>query len=475
MVQGAPVSPAGARLDRVPPHSEDAERGALGSILLDGEKVLDFCIERQLTPDSFYVPAHRTVYETMLAMSREGRPIDLLTVTERLQSAGILDRVGGPTALDRLVDATPTAAHAEYYIGIVRDKYLLRRVIETARDAERRCYEAADEATTVLSNVEQAFFDITSSQHGIMRPWEDLIREMVGLLDNSHRGMQGVMTGYADIDHYLQGLKPSNMVVLAARPSVGKTSLAMNIVEHVAVGGRGAAAEPRPVGVFSLEMSCLDLIKRMMCCRAEVSAHAISGGFISQVNHGKLMSAADALVKAPIFLDDTAGLDITELRARARRMKAKHNVELIVIDYLQLLRAPEYSRHGRQVEIAMVSGNIKAMAKELQVPVLVLSQLSRAPEARDDERPKLSDLRDSGSIEQDADVVLMLRRSRRGGGGGGGSGAGAEAAEPDDDRIAILDIAKNRNGPAGLEIRLVFEKEYTRFHDAARGVDDQAG
>ncbi len=470
MAQGAPVSPAGARMDRVPPHSEDAERGVLGSVLLDGEKVLDLCVERQLTPESFYVPAHRTVYETMLAMSREGRPIDLLTVSERLQSAAILDRVGGPTALDRLVDATPTAAHAEYYIGIVRDKYLLRRVIETARDAERRCYDAADEAMSVLSNVEQAFFDITSSQHGVMRPWEDLIKEMIGLLDNTHRGMQGVMTGFADIDHFLQGLKPTNMVVLAARPSVGKTSLAMNIVEHVALGAHDAENRPRPVGVFSLEMSCLDLIKRMMCCRAEVSAHAISGGFISQINHGKLMSAADALVKAPIFLDDTAGLDITELRARARRMKAKHNVELIVIDYLQLLRAPEYSRHGRQVEIAMVSGNIKAMAKELQVPVLVLSQLSRAPEARDDERPKLSDLRDSGSIEQDADVVLLLRRPRRGAGGA----PGAEA-EPEDDRAAILDIAKNRNGPAGIEIRLVFEREYTRFHNAARGVDDAAG
>ncbi len=470
MAQGAPVSPAGARVDRVPPHSDEAERGVLGSVLLDGEKILDLCVERQLLPESFYVPAHRTVYETMLEMSRERRPIDLLTVSERLQSAGLLDRVGGGTALDRLVDATPTAAHAEYYIGIVRDKFLLRCVIDTARDAERRCYESTDDAMGVLSNVEQAFFDITSRQHGSMRPWQDLIHEMVGLLDNTHRGMEGVRCGFRDIDHYLQGLKPSNMVVLAARPSVGKTSLAMNIAENVALGFGDPENRPRPVGVFSLEMSCLDLVKRMMCCKAEVSAHTISGGFISGVNHGKLMAAADALVGAPIFLDDSAGLDITELRARARRMKAKHNVELIVIDYLQLLRAPEYSRHGRQVEITVVSGNIKAMAKELRVPVLVLSQLSRAPEAREDERPKLSDLRDSGSIEQDADVVMLLRRPRR----GTGSGTGPDG-EPEDENTALLDIAKNRNGPAGLEIRMIFQKEYTRFRDAAHGVDEQAG
>lgn len=467
MAQGAPVPAGGSRIERVPPHSEEAERGVLGSVLLDGEKILDLCVERQLTADAFYLPAHRTVFETMLEMSREGRPIDLLTVSERLQSAGLLERVGGPTALDRIVDATPTAAHAEYYIGIVRDKYLLRCVIATARDAERRCHEASDDAMGVLSTVEQAFFDITANQHGIMRPWQDLVREMIGLLDNTHRGMEGVRTGFRDIDHYLQGLKPSNMVVLAARPSVGKTSLAMNIAENVALGVGDPENRPHPVGVFSLEMSCLDLVKRMLCCRAEVSAHAISGGFVSEINHRKLMSAADALVNAPVFLDDTAGLDITELRARARRMKAKHAVELIVIDYLQLLRAPEYSRHGRQVEISVVSGNIKAMAKELRVPVLVLSQLSRAPEARDDERPKLSDLRDSGSIEQDADVVMLLRRPRR--------GVPAAEGEPEDENAAIVDLAKNRNGPAGLEVRMVFQREYTRFRDAAHGVDDQAG
>jgi replicative DNA helicase len=239
----------------------------------------------------------------------------------------------------------------------------------------------------------------------------------------------------------------------------------MNIVEHVALGKGDAQSRPRPVGVFSVEMSCLDLVKRMICCRAEVSGHAIAEGFISQTNHGRLISAADALSNAPIYIDDSAGLDITELRARARRMKSKHNVELIVIDYLQLLRAPEHSRHGRQVEITYVSAGLKAMAKELGLPVLVLSQLSRAPEARGgEEKPKLSDLRDSGSIEQDADIVMLLRRPCR----------TASDQERENRTLAIVEIAKNRNGPAMEEIRMEFDDAYTRFRDAAHGVDEGA-
>jgi replicative DNA helicase len=260
-------------------------------------------------------------------------------------------------------------------------------------------------------------------------------------------------------------MKGGNMIVLAARPSMGKTSLAMNIAENVALGKGDMDCRPRPVGVFSVEMSCLDLVKRMICCRAEVSGHAIADGFISQVNHGRLIAAADALSNAPIYIDDSAGLDITELRARARRMKSKYNVELIIIDYLQLLRAPEHSRHGRQVEITYVSAGLKAMAKELAIPVLVLSQLSRAPEARGgEEKPKLSDLRDSGSIEQDADIVMLLRRPCR----------TASDADRDNRTLAIVEIAKNRNGPAMEDIRMEFDEAFTRFRDGARGVDEAA-
>jgi replicative DNA helicase len=465
MSNDAPVPPVAPRGERVPPHSEDAERGVLGALLLDADTVMDLCVERQLTPASFYDPAHRTIFEAMLAMSRDGRPIDLLTVSERLRGTGVLDRLGGAAALNRIVDATPTSAHAEYYIDIVRDRELLRSIIGAAREAERSCFGPDADAQAVLGRTEQAFFDITAHQHGQMREWPDLVHEIVATFDKEHHGFQGVQTGYRNLDEHMMGMKPGNMIILAARPSMGKTSLAMNIVENVALGRGDALNRAKPVGVFSLEMSCTDLVKRMICCRAEVSAHRIAEGFISDVNHRKLIQAADALTHARIYLDDTAGLEITELRARARRMKAKRNVELIVVDYLQLLRAPEFSRHGRQVEITMVSGGLKAMAKELNVPVLVLSQLSRAPETRGvTEKPKLSDLRDSGSIEQDADMVLLLRRPCR------------IAGDPDHENrtLAVVDLAKNRNGPAREDIRLEFEEEYTRFRDAARGVDEEA-
>ncbi len=465
MANEAPVSSKVTPVERVPPHSEDAERGVLGAVLLDAERVMDFCIERQLVADSFYIPAHRAIFEVMLEMSNAGRPIDLLTVGERLKAAGLLERIGGSTALHRIVDATPTAAHADYYINIVRDRHLLRRVIQAARSAERVCYDPNAEAQNVLGHAEQAFFEITANQHGQMRPWPQLVHEIVATFDNQHRGFMGVATGFRDLDYTIKGMKGGNMVVLAARPSMGKTSLAMNIVENVALGKGDPDARPRPVGVFSVEMSCLDLVKRMICCRAEVSGHVIGDGFISQTNHGRLIAAADALSNAPIYIDDSAGLEITELRARARRMKSKHNVELIVIDYLQLLRAPGNSRDGRQVEITHVSAGLKGMAKELNIPVLVLSQLSRAPEARGgEEKPKLSDLRDSGSIEQDADIVMLLRRPCR----------TANDQEKENRTLAIIEIAKNRNGPAMEEIRMEFDDAYTRFRDAARGVDESA-
>ncbi|MEI8121941.1 MAG: replicative DNA helicase [bacterium] len=465
MANEAPVSSKVTPVERVPPHSEDAERGVLGAVLLDAERVMDFCIERQLVADSFYIPAHRAIFEVMLEMSNAGRPIDLLTVGERLKAAGLLERIGGSTALHRIVDATPTAAHADYYINIVRDRHLLRLVIQAARSAERVCYDPNAEAQNVLGHAEQAFFEITANQHGQMRPWPQLVHEIVATFDNQHRGFMGVATGFRDLDYTIKGMKGGNMVVLAARPSMGKTSLAMNIVENVALGKGDPDARPRPVGVFSVEMSCLDLVKRMICCRAEVSGHAIGDGFISQTNHGRLIAAADALSNAPIYIDDSAGLEITELRARARRMKSKHNVELIVIDYLQLLRAPGNSRDGRQVEITHVSAGLKGMAKELNIPVLVLSQLSRAPEARGgEEKPKLSDLRDSGSIEQDADIVMLLRRPCR----------TANDQEKENRTLAIIEIAKNRNGPAMEEIRMEFDDAFTRFRDAARGVDESA-
>ncbi|MBN1558512.1 MAG: replicative DNA helicase [Lentisphaerae bacterium] len=460
-------SPPRAAVDRVPPYSEEAERGVLGSVLLDAERVMDLCIEAQITPDSFHVPAHRHVYESLLDLARESRAIDVVTLTEQMQKAGRLEPVGGAVFLERLIDGTPTAAHAEYYVDLVRQKHLLRCIIECSREAEGECYTSQDSADLVLGRVEQAFMDITERQHGAMTSWKAAIQrtmEHVEHILTTRRGLTGISTGYANLDARLHGLREGEMVVLAARPSMGKTALAMNIAERVALGERDPDRTARPVGIFSLEMSHEALVLRMLCSHARVEAFKISGGYISHADHGNLTAAASVLSKARIYLDDTGGLDILELRARARRMRKKHEVQLIVVDYLQLLHSQEYARQGRQLETAHISGNLKAMAKELRVPVLVLSQLSRAGEQRGerDKRPKLSDLRDSGAIEQDADVVCMLRRPCKYG------------EEDEDPLLAVVDVAKQRNGPTG-EIELNFEEEYIRFEDRAHGVDDAAG
>lgn len=452
------------KTDRIPPYSDEAEKGVLGSILLDCTKTMDLCIERQLVAESFYVPAHRIIFDTMLDMSRQGTVIDVLTVSERLKTGGRLDNIGGAIFLDRLIDSTPTAAHAEYYIDIVRQKHLLRSILECSREAENQCFRSEESADHLLGRIEQAFMDITERQHGFVMPWPRAVKFTMEYIENilvTKRGLSGISTGFMNLDKVLQGLRHGEMIVVAARPSMGKTSLAMNIAENVALGKGDPNNTSRPVGIFSLEMSHEGLVLRMLCSHAEVSAFRLSGGYVSAVTHGKLTQAASVLLKAPIFLDDTGSLDILELRARARRMKKKHNIELIVIDYLQLLHAKEYSRQGRQVETAEISGNLKAMAKELKVPVLVLSQLSRAPEQRDKlAKPKLSDLRDSGAIEQDADVVCMMRRPCK----------YDSDKDFEDKTLTVIEVVKQRNGPTG-EIRLNFDEEFTRFSDRAHGID----
>jgi replicative DNA helicase len=462
--ESAPSAPA-PPAERIPPYSEEAEKGVLGSVLLDAVRVMDLCVERQLVPESFYVPAHRTIFEVLLEMLSQGAAIDLLTVTDRLRSSGRLDAVGGSGSLDRLVDSTPTAAHAEYYIDLVRQKHLLRCIIACARDAENECFASEESADTLLSKVEQSFFDITERQHGFVMPWTDAVKKTMEHVERilvSRRGLTGLSTGFLNLDRVVQGLRPAEMIVLAARPSMGKTSLAMNIAEHVALGRNDPQREAHPVGIFSLEMSHEALVMRMLCSHAGVSAFKLTSGYASATaDHGKLIQAASVLTKAPIFLDDTGGLEIMELRARARRMRKKHGVDLIVIDYLQLLHSREFARQGKQIETADISGNLKAMAKELKVPVLVLSQLSRAPDQRDKlGKPKLSDLRDSGAIEQDADVVWMLRRPCK----------YPDDEEAADETLAVLDVAKHRNGPTG-EVRLNFEEDFTRFTDRIQGVD----
>ncbi len=450
------------RLDRAPPHSEEAERGVLGSVLLDSARVLDLCIEAQLGPDAFYIPAHRLVMEAVLDMSRDGRPVDSLTVTERMRAASTLDKAGGPLFLDGLMEATPTSAHAEYYIDIVRQKYLLRTIIDKARRAESACYTDTGDATAVLSSVEQSFFDIGADmQRGTVTRWGDAVVTVMQQVEHfltARDGVNGLATGFRNLDRVVGGMRASNMIILAARPSMGKTSLAMNIAQNVALGRGIGDKRPRAVAVFSLEMSKEELVLRMLCTEAQVSMPQVTSGMIARYGdeHNRLIEASKRLTKAPIYIDDSAGLDINEIRARARRLKKKYAIDLVVIDYLQLLHSQEYAKQGRQVEISTVSGGIKSMAKELKVPVLCLSQLSRATETRDKlGKPKLSDLRDSGSIEQDADVVLLLRRPCK----------YPDDGESGDPTLAIVDVAKSRNGPTRDDVRFNFIDKYTLFQD----------
>lgn len=474
-------SPAGASALRVPPHSAEAERGVLGSILLDAatdSRVLDLCTENGITSDAFFSAPNRLLYETLVEMSHAALTIDPLTLNERLRTLNRLDDIGGTAYIQALIDETPTAAHAEYYINIVRQKHLLRTVISCAREAERKCFNDAVSADLILGEVEQQFLSIADRREGTGLTWPQAINNTMGHIDRLFSlgpgGVAGLPTGFANLDRKLKGLRNGEMIVLAARPSMGKTSLAMNIAECVALGkdiyGRpmkGDQNRQHPVAVFSLEMSTESLAMRMLCGFAGVPGFQIDQGLVNpkKINQ-QLTRAASDLGKAPIYVDDTGGLDVMDMRARARRMKKRHKIELIVIDYLQLCNCREFAKQGRQIETSQISGQIKAMAKELNLPVIVLSQLSRAPEQRGDKtnKPKLSDLRDSGAIEQDADVALLLRRPCKAHGD----------PEFDDKRLAIVDVAKHRNGPTG-EVRLDFDDSLTRFGDRTdqgRDTDD---
>jgi len=459
----APSAHPAASSDRLPPHNEEAERALLGSALLDAARVVDLCQESKIVPEAFYSPRHQVIFEQILEMQGETRPVDILTLADRLRTKGLVEQAGGAQYLDDLVDSTPTAAHVEYYATLVYREHLRRVMLDRARETIDACYHSDKDVELLLGEAEQAFFSISEKQRTAMKPWPDLVKEVmdeIELIYQTKQGGTGLMTGYRDLDRTLMGFKNSDMIILAARPSMGKTALALNLAERIAMP-TPEDPEERPVAVFSLEMSNDQLVRRMLCCHARVSSHKLSGGYISEVPHGNLVQAADALRHAPLHLDDTAGLSALELRARARRMQHKYGIQLIIIDYLQMMSYPQYAKEGRQREVAAISGAMKAMAKELRVPVLVLSQLSRAPETRDRRAiPRLSDLRDSGSIEQDADVVCLLRRPCK----------YAEDPEQEDRRLAILDVAKHRNGATG-EVQLNFEEEFTRFENRAHGVD----
>ena len=440
------------------PQNVEAERGLLGSILLSPREVLNDCAE-QITEEAFYSPAHGTIFRVLVEMWSANQQIDVITLTNRLRDLNVLDAVGGPGAVTELFGFVPTAANAPHYLDIVLEKSLLRRMITACTSSAARCYEEQGDVPQLLDDVEREIFTIGETRFRKTAP--DMRDEVFAALENIEKMYQqrgrvsGLATGFTVFDQMTDGLHPGEMIIVAARPSMGKTALAMNIVEHVALN----LEEPKPVGVFSLEMSTQQLVQRMLCSRARVNMKKIRSGMLARAEHGKLNDAAAALSESSIFIDDTASLTILELRAKARRMRDRHRIELIAIDYLQLCRST--SRRGqdnRQIEIAEISSGIKALAKELEIPIIVLAQLNRQPEQRGGGKPRMSDLRESGSLEQDADVVALLVRP--------------EVYEDDEDTKsdlagkAELLIAKQRNGPIG-EIPLTFIKEYTRFENAA--------
>lgn len=446
--------------DRLPPHSSEAEQGVIGCCLLSPNQTAE-CIEK-LTGTPFYDLRHQTIYDALTAMFDKREPIDIITVQQRLKDNQLLDQVGGIAYLSQLQDAVPSAANLSYYLEIVREKYLLRQMIQTCGAAICRIYDYEGEVDQLLDEVERDVLRVNESraQTGSHK-MSDLTTSAIDMVEKyfQRQGeISGIATGFDDLDKMTDGLHGGEMIVIAARPSIGKTSLAMNIVENVALELK------LPTGVFSLEMSAESLALRMMCSLARVNLRNIRDGFMSEGDFPKLTYAHGRLHKAPIHIDDTAGLSILQLRARARRMHQQHGIRLFVIDYLQLLHSTtRKAQENRQQEIADISSGIKALAKELNVPVIVLAQLNREIEKDKNRKPRLSDLRESGSIEQDADLVGMLYKADTN---------DEEAVEPAGDGIPVnLLVAKQRNGPTG-DVNLTFLKPYTRFESAAKISDE---
>lgn len=426
---------------RVPPHNLDAERAVIGALLLEEKAIVE--VAEFLSPEHFYYSKHSKIYEAVLSLFERREPIDLVTVPEELKKLKSLDDVGGLAYLTELVSDVPTASNIVYHSNLVKDRSIRRRLIEVSSRVSLRSYDDSVETALLLDESEQALFSV--SQQSIRQdflPLRATLESSFDRLDQLFRskgGLRGVPTGLRLLDQKLSGFQESNLLILAARPSVGKSSFALNIAQFLGV------EKKVPVGIFSLEMSREQLVDRMLSSQADVDAWRITTGNLEDADFARLNDAMGELAEAPIFLDDTPGISIMEMRTKARRLQAEYGLQLIIVDYLQLCRGR--GLENRVQEVSEMSQGLKNLARELKVPVLCLSQLSRAVESRGSPKPMLSDLRESGSIEQDADVVMFLFRS----------------AEEDRTQIT-LSIAKHRNGPIG-EIPLYFRAERTKFYE----------
>lgn len=438
------------RKGRIPPQNLDAEQSLLGGILIDPEalnKIVDI-----VDAEDFYREDHRTIFQVVLDLYEKNEPIDLVTVSGLARDRGLIERIGGVANLSRLVDGMPTSANIAQYAKMVKEKALLRNLMHIATEIVEKGYEVDTNVDTFIDDAEQMIFRIAEKKY---RPsffsikdlvWESM--KTIEALTGRHDGITGVPTGFTDLDRLTGGLQPSDLIVVAGRPSMGKTSFSLNIAQYAALSGDGDLG--LPVGVFSLEMSKEQLVMRLLSSEAEVEYFKIRSGGLREEERTKLGRAAGKLYGAPLYIDDTPALSVLELRARARRLKKEHGLQLLVVDYLQLMRGRASNIDRREQEISEISRSLKALAKELNVPVIAISQLNRMVEQREDKRPRLSDLRESGAIEQDADVIIFIYRDVV---------YNKDSKEPNSAEIII---GKQRNGPVG-DVHLTFLDKFTTF------------
>ncbi len=439
--------------ERTLPHNLEAERSVLGAILLHNDAINRAA--EVIDSGDFFRDAHRRIFDKMVRLSERGGAIDLVTLKEELGRSGELDEVGGPAYIAALVDGVPRSTNVEHYARIIKEKSTLRSLIFSANKILAAAYDAEEDADVVLDRAEHAIFAIADDRvrDGFVS-LRDLTHASLDTIEKLHGRKElvtGVPTGFTDLDELTSGFQPSDLVIVAARPSMGKTSLVLNIAQHV--GTRTGLT----VGVFSLEMSKEQLFLRMLTAEARIDAHRLRGGFLGERDWDRLSRAIGTLSEAKIFIDDSPSIGVLEMRAKCRRLAAEHGLNLVIVDYIQLMQG-RGRFDNRTLELASISRSLKGLAKELNVPLVVLSQLSRAPESRSDHRPQLSDLRESGALEQDADVVVFIYRPDQYG----------DKVAPDAQGMAEIIVGKQRNGPTGL-IRLAFIREFTRFENLAAG------
>ncbi|MBM7601384.1 replicative DNA helicase [Virgibacillus halotolerans] len=434
--------------DRTPPHNIEAEQSVIGAIFL--EPAAFSTASEVLVPEDFYRAGHQRIFAAMMKLADKGEPIDVVTVTTHLKNAKQIDEVGGVSYLSEIAGSVPTAANIEYYSKIVEEKALLRRLIRTATDIVSSGFEKEDEVEDVLNDAEKNILEVSGRQNsGAFKAIKDVLIDVYDNIEQLHHAeadVTGIPSGFRDLDRLTSGFQRNDLIIIAARPSVGKTAFALNVAQSVAVN------TDEKVAIFSLEMGADQLVSRMLCAEGNIDAQRLRNGQLQADDWGKLTMAMGSLSNAGIFIDDSPGIRVSEIRSKCRRLKQEHGLGMILIDYLQLIQGSVNSKENRQQEVSEISRSLKGLARELNVPLIALSQLSRGVESRQDKRPMMSDLRESGSIEQDADIVGFLYRDDY------------YDTESEKQNIIEIIISKQRNGPVG-NVELAFVKEYNKFVD----------